>query len=81
MKSSDDTHATRRRADLTGLGLAGVGLMVSVFVALLTGSLILGALYGIVPGVVLGVLARTRILRDAGLTRERSSDTQDRGRA
>ncbi len=81
MKSPDDIRATKRRADLTLIALFGVGLAVWAFVSVLTGSILLGAVYGVLPGAALGVLGRARILREAGLTRERTRDNEDRGRA
>lgn len=60
---------------MTFIAFCAVGVAVALLGALLTGSFLLGAAYGLVPGVVLGGLAWLRVAR-GGLFKVRSkSDT------
>jgi len=81
MTDQDEQQTLRRRADLTFAGLLGVGLTVWVLVAVLTGNLALGILYGLLPGVALGLLGRLRILRGGLINRPSTQDSEDRGPA
>lgn len=81
MTDQDEQQTLRRRADLTFAGLLAVGLAVWALVAILTGNLALGLLYGLLPGVALGLLGRLRILRGGLINRSSRQDTEDRGPA
>jgi hypothetical protein len=73
--------ALRKRADLTFAGLLALGVIVSALVTVMTGNLALSLLYGLAPGVALGVLGRRRILRGGSLTRQSTTGSEDRERA
>lgn len=67
-----------------GLALAAflaVGVIVWGVVSLLTGDLNLGLLYGLAPGVALGVLAFIRLRRGGLFRRERTPDSEGREEA
>lgn len=81
MTDLDDQNLTRRRANITSVGLLSVGVVVWATVSLLTGSLVLGLLYGLLPGVALAVLGRVRILRGGLFTGADRPDSSDRERA
>jgi hypothetical protein len=81
MTEDETQRALRRRADLAFAGLLGVGVAVWATVFLLTGDLILGLLYGLLPGVALGALGRLRTLRGRLIKPMNRPDNEDRGPA
>ena len=81
MTEYEQQRAVRRRADLTFAGLLGVGVAVWALVSILTGDLLLGLLYGLLPGVALGALGRLRILRGGLIRPMNRPDNEDRGPA
>lgn len=71
----------RQRADFAFAGFLAVGVLVWGLVVLMTQNMALGLLYGVLPGVALGLLARARLLNGRLIGRDNSSDKQDRGTA
>lgn len=71
----------RQRAEFAFAAFMVVGVLVWGLVVLLTHNLALGLLYGLLPGVALGLLARARLLNGRLIGRGGSSDKQDRGTA
>lgn len=80
---SDDSQPTamRRRANITFASLLGVGIAVFALVTLLSGEALLGALYGLAPGLTLSVLGRMRVLRRDPVSQTRRPHSRDRGPA
>jgi hypothetical protein len=81
MTDHDHQRALRRRADLTFAGLLAVGVAVWALVSILTGNLLLGLVYGLLPGVALGALGRLRVLRGSLIRPMNRPDNEDRGPA
>ena len=67
----------RRRAAMTLLTFAGVGVAVAIIVIILSGSVLLGLAYGLVPGVLLGALAWLRVVRGGLFNAPRTPDNPD----
>ncbi len=61
-----------QQTQTTLVAFGAVASVVTVVVMLLTGDIVLGLLYGLVPGLILGALAWFRIAR-GGLIKPRSS--------
>ena len=67
----------QRRANLTLAAFLAIGALVWAITSLLTGDVRLGLAYGVIPGVLLGVLARWRIIRGGLVRRPRTPDNPD----
>jgi|GEM_PF-6858050 hypothetical protein len=68
-------------AGLVFCAFLAVGIIVWAVVSLLSGTMKLGLLYGLVPGPILGALAVLRLRRGGLIRRERTRDTAGRGPA
>jgi hypothetical protein len=68
-------------AGLAFFAFLAVGIIVWAVVSVLSGTLKLGLLYGLAPGLVLGALAVLRLRRGGLFRRERTRDTAGRGPA
>lgn len=69
------------KAGLTFAAFIAVGVIVWALVSLISGKVWLGLVYGLVPGVALGLLGALRVSRGGLIQRDHTPDRSDREEA